>query len=103
VAISKAAAKPMNIIAQIRKAFRDAEDEPGEMLASLLLAAKDDPALRDGILALITAPVGQRESMINTALHEMRLRGESAAACAAFATLATEEGAKAAWRVLQEK
>jgi hypothetical protein len=93
----------MNIVSKIRKAFRDASEDPGEMLASLLMAAKEDPALRGAILMLVGTAGGQRESMINTALHEMRLRGESAAACAAFATLATEDGAKTALRILEEK
>jgi len=75
-------------------------DDAGDMLASLLMAAQEDPALRSQILALLQVPAAQRESLINSALHEMQLRGEPAAACQAFATLATESGARTARRLL---
>ncbi len=77
-------------------------DDPGEALARLLIAAKEDSGFRRQVLAILRVPTAERASLINTALHEMRLRGESEAACAAFATLATEEGAKVALRVLGE-
>ena len=76
--------------------------DPGDALARLLIAAKEDSAFRNQVLAVLRVPTAQRASLINTAIHEMRIRGESEAACAAFATLATEEGAKVALRVLGE-
>ncbi|MBX3751360.1 MAG: hypothetical protein KF897_14860 [Opitutaceae bacterium] len=92
----------MNVVAKIWKALMNPAEDPGEALARLLIAANEDTAFRNQVLAVLRVPTAQRTSLINTALHEMRLRGESEAACAAFATLATEEGAKVALRVLGE-
>lgn len=88
---------------RLRNAFRLQAEDSGEVLARLLLAAQEDAAFRQRILSLLKVPVVQRESLINTAVHEMRLRGESPAACAAFATLATDSGAEIALRVLQSR
>ncbi|MSU70774.1 MAG: hypothetical protein EXS43_00315 [Opitutus sp.] len=93
----------MNIAARIREALGAKPDDAGDILARMLMAAKEDPAFSDYILSILRMPPAQRESLINTALHEIRLRGESKAACAAFATLATDEGATTALRLLQEK
>jgi hypothetical protein len=68
----------------------------------MLMAAREDPAFREQVLALLQLPVAQRQPMIHTVLHEMRLRGEPPAARAAFATLATEAGAATALRILQQ-
>lgn len=92
----------MNIVAKIWDAVMNPADDPGDALARLLIAAKEDSEFRRQVLAILRVPTAERASLINTALHEMRLRGESEAACAAFATLATEEGAKVALRVLGE-
>jgi len=92
----------MNIVSKIWDAVMNPADDPGDALARLLIAAKEDSGFRRQVLAILRVPTAERASLINTALHEMRLRGESEAACAAFATLATEEGAKVALRVLGE-
>jgi hypothetical protein len=90
----------MNLRSVLKKFVGSEEEDPREVLATLLLAAKADATLRQQIVLLLQTAPAQRESLINTALHQMRLRGESAAACAAFAMLGTEEGAKAALEVL---
>jgi hypothetical protein len=66
----------------------------GDALARLLQEAGRDPDLRARILFLVKLPASQRESLVNTAIEEMRLRGEPASARAAFAVLATDEGAR---------
>jgi hypothetical protein len=66
----------------------------GDALARLLREAGRDAGLRARILFLLKLPPRQRESLVNTALAEMRLRGEPADARAAFAVLATEAGAQ---------
>ena len=93
----------MNIAAKIREALGAKPDDAGDILGRMLMAAKEDPAFRGYILSILRMPVAQRESLINTALHEMRLRGESEAASAAFAALATDDGAATALRLLQEE
>ena len=86
----------------LRNPFSRPADDPGSLLADLILAAREDVVFRNQILALVSLPLAQREPLIHTALHEMRLRGESAAACAAFGALGTEDGATAAARLLRE-
>lgn len=71
-----------------------------DAIATLLLVAREDPALRRQLLALLHAPALQRTSILNTALHEMELRGEPAAARAAFTVLASDAGAALALRAL---
>jgi hypothetical protein len=73
-----------------------------ELFASLLIAAREDPQLREQVLHLSGFPRLQRQSLVNTALHEMALRGEAADARAAFAILATDEGARAAAKFLRD-
>jgi hypothetical protein len=74
--------------------------DPGHELTTLLLAARDDAAFRRQLLFLLRAPSLQRQSLVNTAIHEMTLRDEPREARAAFALLATDAGAKAALEVL---
>ncbi len=74
--------------------------DPGPALTTLLLATRDDAVFRRQLLFLLRAPSLQRQSLVNTAIHEMTLRGEPPAARAAFALLATDEGAKAALEFL---
>lgn len=93
----------MTFLARVRRWFRSREEDPREVLASLLLAAREDQALRRQVLFVLEAPPLQRASLINTAVHEMTLCGESAAAQAAFAFLATEAGARAAREALQKE
>lgn len=93
----------MKIISALRHALVGPPDEPGDALARLLTSAQEDAAFRRQIIPLLQLPTAQRESVIHTAVHEMRLRGESAATCAAFATLATDKGATIALRVLNQQ
>jgi len=93
----------MKIARKVWKTLTQGRDDAGDALARLLMAAKEDSGFRARVLSVLRAPTLQRESLIHTAVDEMRLRGESEAACAAFATLATEEGAKTALRILEEK
>jgi hypothetical protein len=72
-----------------------------DMLATLLLAARDDEKFRRQLELILQLPAAQRESVVNTGLHEMAIRGESAEARAAFAVLATEDGARIAMQMLQ--
>ena len=67
--------------------------EAGDALARLLLEAAQDARLRAQILFLLNLPPKQRESLVNSALEEMKLRGEAAEFRTAFAVLATDEGA----------
>jgi len=47
-----------------------------DVIATLLLAARSDSALRLRLELLLRLPSLQRESLVNTAVAEMRLRGE---------------------------
>ena len=71
-------------------------DAAGDALARLLREAGHDAGLRTRILFLLKLPAPQRELLVNTALEQMRLRGEPAGVRAAFAVLATDEGARLA-------
>ena len=73
-----------------------------EEFTSLLLAARNDRAFRSELLALARMPTFQRQSLVNTALHEMALRGESRSIRAAIALLATDEGARIAIESLSD-
>lgn len=74
-----------------------------ETLVHLLLAAQADPTFRKRVLCILNVPALQRESLIHSAIHEMRLRGEPETTCAAFATLATEAGTKIALQILDQR
>ena len=93
----------MPFLATLRKWFHLREEEPQDVIARLLLAAKEDDAFRQRILFLLQAPTAQRQSLVNSALHEMSLRGEPQSVRTAFAVLATDEGARAALHVLAPK
>ena len=69
----------------------------------LLLAAREDPAFGAQLTALLGRPRREREPLIRTALHEMELRGEDAAACAAFGRLVDDATAERALRLLAEE
>jgi hypothetical protein len=73
-------------------------DDPFREIAALFRGAEYDRELRKQIEFLIRLPSLQRQSIINTSLHEMALRGESPAVQVAFGLLATNEGAEAARR-----
>jgi hypothetical protein len=71
---------------------KDAQDA----LASLVLAAREDSVFRERVMAVLELPTDRRESLVRSAVEEMKLRGEPAAVRAAFLVLATPEGAAAA-------
>ena len=73
----------------------------GDVLAALLEAAKSDEVFRSRVEFLLRLPKSQREPLVNTALHEMELRGEPIEVRAGFAALATDAGAATALRCLQ--
>lgn len=93
----------MRRVLNLRDSVRLLDDDTRDALANLLLAAKEDEAFRRQVLLLLRAPSLQRQSRVNTALHEMTLRGEPKSARAAFALLATDEGAKVAMEVLMSR
>jgi hypothetical protein len=75
--------------------------DPIDALATLLLAAKEDREFCQQVEFLLGLPALQRQSLVNTSLQEMEIRGEPAHARAAFAVLATEEGAAIALRAIR--
>lgn len=72
-----------------------------EDVATLLMAAREDEALRAEIENLLQMPDADRGALIQTAVEEMKLKSESATARAAFAMLGTPEGATAAREALR--
>jgi hypothetical protein len=52
------------------------EDDPTDAIARLLISANEDDTLRRRVLFLLQAPIAHRQSLINTALAEMKLRGD---------------------------
>jgi hypothetical protein len=93
----------MPFLSHVRKFLLLEDESPSDVIARLLLAAKEDKAFRDRIRFLLRAPSAQRQSLVNSALHEMTLRGEPQNVRTAFALLATDEGAETALRVLNAK
>jgi hypothetical protein len=71
-----------------------------EALASLVLAAREDPVFKAKLIATLRLPRAQREPLLSTAIEEMRLRGEPADAREAFLILATDDGARTALKLL---
>ena len=88
------------IIEKLWKQAHSKQDSEVDALASLILAAREDSAFRKRLIFVLRLPITQREPLVKTAVDEMRLRGESTAAQAAFATLATEDGARTALQLL---
>jgi hypothetical protein len=80
-----------------------AEDTGADALATLIIAATEDPAFRKRLLFILRLPQSQRAPLIKTAVDEMRLRGEPADIRAAFLMLADEESARTALRLLAGK
>ena len=93
----------MNLIPQALALLTQKEEEPGDVITSLLLAAKNNPELRQQLVFLLSAASVHRQSLINTALHQMERQGEPRSVRAAFALLASDEGAKTALNVLRSK
>jgi hypothetical protein len=73
-------------------------DDPFRAIAALFRGAEYDGELRKQLEFLIRLPSLQRQSIVNTSLHEMALRGEPRDVQVAFGLLATDEGAEAARR-----
>jgi hypothetical protein len=91
------------LIAKIRERLRTIERPGADALATLILAAREDEAFRRRLTFVLRLPPKQREALVRTAVDEMRLQGEPAEARAAFVSVATEEGAAIALRLLREK
>ena len=92
----------VNLSQRIFKWLGGVEENPvEEVLATLVLAARDDEAFRKRVLLVLALPDRDRESMVRTAVEEMALRGEPLALRTAFLTLASPEGAAAAAKALE--
>jgi len=91
----------MNRLSIFFSAISHHNQSPADAFAVLLVAAKEDDEFRRRLEFLLRLPALQRASLVNTGLHEMEVRGESASARAAFAVLATEDGAAIAMRALE--
>ncbi|MCC5023265.1 MAG: hypothetical protein J6386_10965 [Candidatus Synoicihabitans palmerolidicus] len=92
----------MSWIEKCRDWFTAKDEEPGEAFSQMILAARKDEAFREEVLRLLSVPMVQRKSLIKSALHEMDRRREPGDVQAAFALLATDEGAAIAARALAE-
>ncbi len=79
---------------------RRSERDTRDVLASLILAAREDIAFRDSLLAILHLPPAQREPLVKTAVEQMALRGEPLSARAAFLMLASDHGARTALELL---
>lgn len=75
--------------------------DSSEELATLILAAQDDPDFRRRLLALLRLPKIHREPLLRTAVDEMTIRGESVESRAAFLQLADDEVAGRALALLE--
>ena len=85
----------------MRRFFRPGNrDAANEALVTLLLAAREDENLRKKISSLIRLPDVQRDSLVISAVDEMKLKGEPPEICGAFAILPTSDGAAAAQKAL---
>lgn len=74
-----------------------------DAMTTLVMAAREDYTFRRRLILLLRLPSAQREPLLHTAVEEMRVRGEPVAARQAFATLATEEGARTALKLLESR
>lgn len=69
------------------------------VLATIVLAARDDEDFRKRLLLLLRLPDAQRAPLVRTAVEEMSIRGEAPALCQAFLRLADADVAR---KVLSE-
>jgi hypothetical protein len=90
----------MSQLSKLRRLFSGPAGDHREEIARLLIAAREDEAFGQRVRFLLRLPGPQRTSLVNTALHEMTLRGEPQSLREAFAVLATDTGAAAALRAL---
>lgn len=80
---------------------RPKPDAVTDDLATLIMAAREDESLRKEISDLVGMPDQQRASLVNTAVEEMKLKGEPASIRGAFSILGTPEGAAAVANALK--
>jgi hypothetical protein len=92
----------MNRISQSLASLVQREEDPRDVIASLLLAAQDDSELRQQLLFFLRTSSVHRKSLAATALGQMKVQRESESVRTAFATLASDEGAKTALDVLRD-
>lgn len=71
-----------------------------DALAQLILAAREDAAFRARLVFVLRLPGPQRRALIQTAVAEMRMRGEPTDAQEAFSALAADDAASLALRLL---
>ena len=100
-AVAKQTNVSLTLLGKIFKRVRAGRN--GDALAALITAAREDHAFRKRLILVLRLPTAQREPLLHTAVEEMKLRGEPAAARQAFATLATEQGAKTALKLLESR
>lgn len=92
----------MSLLKHLKSLFSYREGSGArEDLTTLLMAAREDDELRAEIENLLQMPDRDRGALIQTAVEEMKLKGESASARAAFAMLGTPEGAAVSQKVLR--
>jgi hypothetical protein len=92
----------VTFIDRIIRKWRVTDEEcAADVLATLISAAHQDEAFRRRVMIILQLPANQRESMVTSAVAEMKLRGESTAIQRAFAAIATPEGADLASRLLE--
>ena len=92
----------MSLLSKLRRLISSPAGDYREEIALLLLAAREDEAFGQRVRLLLSLPGPQRTALATTALHEMALRGEPPSLREAFAILATDGGAAAALRVLND-
>ena len=74
-----------------------------EDIATLMLAARENPELKLEIEGLLSLPDTSRAALVHTAVEEMKMKGEPASVRAAFTLLSTPEGAAAAREALRSQ
>ena len=79
---------------------RSQEDAAKDTLASLVLAAREDPAFKQRVMLVLNLPAKDREPLVRTAVEEMERRGEPVDARAAFLALAAPGGAEFVARLI---
>ena len=88
------------LIEKLARRSHSKRETGADALATLIVAATEDAEFRRRLISVLRLPQSQRVSLVNTAVDEMRLRGESADVRAAFLTLSTEDGARTALQIL---
>jgi hypothetical protein len=91
----------MDLVEKLLKRYRPDPHAGADVLATLVMAAREDAAFRKRLIFVLRLPRLQREPLVKTAVDEMRLRGEPADVQAAFVTLSTDDGARTALQLLE--